>query len=279
MTFRIQHRNTIRNVRIMIRTLRMVGIDAPTRRSAPAVGVPPEASAPPGHLVGRALAMDRGAAVVIGDVIAREGAVAAWSIPGSVVRGAGRCRRTPTSPASWTAVTATEAGVQAGAGGCPASEVLPLSAPRFPAETRRQVDASRVCSRVPPSTCRPPTIVSGSNTCAKIGGVVSYERAPKRCPNGHRLGPHRVVVGWTPCTCATALRPSGATGHRTYRQSSAKRKSSFRPTRGHRSPGCNGRRDRHRSNRGPTRQASEPAGSQTRRPTGSRTFSFAEIVV
>ena len=54
------------------------------------------------------------------------------------------------------------------------------------------------------------------NTCAKICGVVSYERAPKRCLNGHRLGPHRVVVGWTPCTCATALRPSGATGHRTY---------------------------------------------------------------
>jgi len=47
-------------------------------------------------------------------------------------------------------------------------------------------------------------------------GVVSYERPPKFCPNGHRLGPRRVVLGWTPCTCATALRPSGATGHRTY---------------------------------------------------------------
>lgn len=46
--------------------------------------------------------------------------------------------------------------------------------------------------------------------------MVFYERAPTRCPNGHRLGPRRVVVGWTPCTCATALRPSGATGHRTY---------------------------------------------------------------
>lgn len=45
----------------------------------------------------------------------------------------------------------------------------------------------------------------------------SYERAPKVCPEGHRLGPNRVVVGWIPCSCETALRPSGAMGHRTYR--------------------------------------------------------------
>ncbi|MCD5419779.1 hypothetical protein LRS71_09455 [Rhodococcus pyridinivorans] len=41
--------------------------------------------------------------------------------------------------------------------------------------------------------------------------MASFERAPKACPNGHRLGPNRVIVGWTPCTCAP-----GITGHRTY---------------------------------------------------------------
>lgn len=70
--------------------------------------------------------------------------------------------------------------------------------------------------RVPPSTCRPLTIAPRVERMCENWLVVSYERAPKRCPNGHRLGPHRVVVGWKPCTCATALRPSGASGHRTY---------------------------------------------------------------
>lgn len=100
--------------------------------------------------------------------------------------------------------------------GCPASEVLPALDARFPAETMRQADASRSPLSRPSIDLPPPTITLDSNSCAKICGVVSYERAPKRCPNGHRLGPHRVVVGWTPCTCPTALRPSGATGHRTY---------------------------------------------------------------
>ncbi len=53
--------------------------------------------------------------------------------------------------------------------------------------------------------------------CAKIVHMASYERAPKFCPNGHRLGPKRVIVGWTACWCESSLRPSGARGHRTYR--------------------------------------------------------------
>lgn len=50
--------------------------------------------------------------------------------------------------------------------------------------------------------------------------VVAYERAPKLCPNGHRLGPNRVVVGWMPCSCETAVTSSGAHGHRLYACSS-----------------------------------------------------------
>ena len=137
----------------------------------------------PGHLVDRSSAMDGGAAVVIGDVIAREGAVAAWSIPGSVVRGAGRCRRTPLPPAPWTAVTGRPRRVCRPVRRCPASEVLPLSMPGVLRKRCGRPMLPEVRSRVPPSTCRPPTITPESNTCAKIGGVVSYERAPKFCPN------------------------------------------------------------------------------------------------
>jgi len=61
--------------------------------------------------------------------------------------------------------------------------------------------------------------------------------------------------------------------------SSAMRRSSFPRTPGHRSPGCSGRRDRRRSSRGPARKASEPAGSQTRRPTRIQNISVADIVV
>ncbi|NKT60965.1 hypothetical protein GS885_23430 [Rhodococcus hoagii] len=38
----------------------------------------------------------------------------------------------------------------------------------------------------------------------------SYERAPKQCPNGHPLGPGRVLVGWFACSCTERG------GHRTY---------------------------------------------------------------
>lgn len=33
---------------------------------------------------------------------------------------------------------------------------------------------------------------------------------PSRCPDGHRLGPHAVIVGYLPCICA------GGSGHRTF---------------------------------------------------------------
>lgn len=155
-----------------------------------------------------------GAAVATGDVIV---ARTRWQLGRSpVARGAGQCRRTPTSPASWTAVTAGEARCAGRCEGARHRRFFRLSTPVFLRKRCGRPMLPEVRSRVPPSTCRPPTITLDSNTCAKICGVVSYERAPKRCLNGHRLGPHRVVVGWTPCTCATALRPSGATGHRTY---------------------------------------------------------------
>lgn len=184
-----------------------------------------------------------------------------------VVRGAGRCRRTHFPPASWTAGTAAEAGVQAGAkvpgiGGSPALDA------GFPAERCGRPMLPEVRSRVPPSTCRPPTITPESNTCAKICGVVSYERAPKRCPHGPPTGTPPGGRGWTPCTCATALRPSGATGHRTYLCTRLRcgnpRSAPYGATV---LRGAVARPDRRRSRRDPAREASEPAGSQTRRPT------------
>jgi hypothetical protein len=38
----------------------------------------------------------------------------------------------------------------------------------------------------------------------------TIERPPLTCPNGHPLGPNRVLVGWLPCSC------QGGLGHRTY---------------------------------------------------------------
>jgi hypothetical protein len=37
------------------------------------------------------------------------------------------------------------------------------------------------------------------------------EVAPEQRPNGHQLGPNRVVKGWLPCLCV-----EGRSGHRTY---------------------------------------------------------------
>jgi hypothetical protein len=34
---------------------------------------------------------------------------------------------------------------------------------------------------------------------------------PERCPNGHRLGPRAVIVGYLPCICSWPER-----GHRTF---------------------------------------------------------------
>ncbi len=183
MTFRIQHRNTIRNVRIMIRTLRMIGIGAmPSLRGARGRGLGGGGLGHPGLLEGR--------------------------------DGAGGIHVPRFGAGSWGSDRYRD-GVEAGAGvpGIGGSSALDVW---FPAETMRQADASRSSLSRPSIDLPPIDYTLGSNTCAKIGRVASYGRAPKRCPNGHRLGPHRVVVGWTPCTCATALRPSGASGHRTY---------------------------------------------------------------
>jgi hypothetical protein len=30
------------------------------------------------------------------------------------------------------------------------------------------------------------------------------EITPERCPNGHPLGPGRVLIGWLPCQCSWA---------------------------------------------------------------------------
>lgn len=43
--------------------------------------------------------------------------------------------------------------------------------------------------------------------CARIGTMIPTRDGrwrvvqPARCPNGHLLGPHRVLVGWSPCPC------------------------------------------------------------------------------
>lgn len=43
-------------------------------------------------------------------------------------------------------------------------------------------------------------------------GTETVERGtPLRCPNGHRLRPPNVRIGWLPCTCVPGM------GHRTYR--------------------------------------------------------------
>jgi hypothetical protein len=39
------------------------------------------------------------------------------------------------------------------------------------------------------------------------------EPSPDHCPNGHRLGPGRVLVGWLPCHCA---RDPNRLGYRTW---------------------------------------------------------------
>lgn len=36
---------------------------------------------------------------------------------------------------------------------------------------------------------------------------------PNECPHGHPLRPGRVLVGWSPCTCAAAI--TNHRGHRT----------------------------------------------------------------
>ncbi|MCP2334752.1 hypothetical protein [Actinomadura rupiterrae] len=46
---------------------------------------------------------------------------------------------------------------------------------------------------------------------------MTTEHVPFLCPRGHRLGPGRVIVGWSPCGCPPVLeRGRGLRGHRTY---------------------------------------------------------------
>lgn len=41
------------------------------------------------------------------------------------------------------------------------------------------------------------------------------EPSPESCPQGHQLGPDRMLLGWQSCLCTTAVRNHG--GHRTWR--------------------------------------------------------------
>lgn len=170
----------------------------------------------PGHLVDCSLAMDGGPRW---SSAMSSPARAPWQPGRSPGPGRSRGRTVPADPLPplcGTAVTATEAGVQAGAKvpGIGGSSALDA---RCPAETMRQADASRSpLSR--PSIDLPPTDYNArvEHMCENRWCGVLRTRTETVPERGHRLGPHRVVVGWTPCTCATALRPSGATGHRTY---------------------------------------------------------------
>lgn len=40
------------------------------------------------------------------------------------------------------------------------------------------------------------------------------ELTPEQCPNGHPLGPGKVLIGWQPCSCASKDK-GGPGGHRT----------------------------------------------------------------
>lgn len=43
------------------------------------------------------------------------------------------------------------------------------------------------------------------------------DHIPFLCPQGHRLGPGRVIVGWSPCICPPCAESGkGLHGHRTY---------------------------------------------------------------
>ncbi len=173
----------------------------------------------------------------------------------------------------------TEADVRAGAAMPGLGGSCALGA-WFPAETRRQADASRSPpSR--PSIDLPPTDYKRPSRTRVRNSVVW-------CPTSALRSSARTGTGWDHAGWSWA-------GHRVPAQqrcapreppdiapicaSSAMRRSSFPRTPGHRSPGCSGRRDRRTSSRGPARQRSKPAGSQTRRPARIQNISIAEIMV
>lgn len=163
---------------------------------------------------------------------------------------------------------------------CPVSEVLPLSMPVFLRKrggrpTLPEVRLSRPSIDLPPTDYKRPsrTHMRKSVVCCPTSALRSSARTGTGWDrtewswDGHRAPARR--------RCAPRERPDTAPTC----ASSAMRRSSFPRTPGHRSPGCNGHRDRHRSNQGPTRKVSEPAGSQTGRPAGIQKISFAEFVV
>jgi hypothetical protein len=57
------------------------------------------------------------------------------------------------------------------------------------------------------------------NTCSYAGQMTagdvrrpSWWSYPERCHRGHEWGPGRVIVGWMPCDCPSAITASGM-GH------------------------------------------------------------------
>ncbi len=108
--------------------------------------------------------------------------------PGRSFEGQDGASEPPTSP---RAVDGSDRDRGGCAGRCEGARYRRFFRSRCPGVLRKRCGRPmlpEVRSRVPPSTCRPPTITPWSNTCANIGGVVSYERAPKRCPNGPPTG-------------------------------------------------------------------------------------------
>ena len=84
------------------------------------------------------------------------------------------------------------------------------------------VSAVGRCGRTRAGAQRPTTVRSSAQPWRPGRGPLSVgrgtvdrmavvEHAPAECPNGHQLGPNRVVVGWHPCDCT-----EGRSGHRTY---------------------------------------------------------------
>ncbi len=208
--------------------------------------------------------------------------MAGGATPGSLEGGMtvpGGTRIPPVRAGSWRGVTVPRRAygpVQ----GCPVSEVLPLSMPGFLRKRggRPMLPEVRL-SR--PSIDLPPTDYKRRSRTHARKSVVW-------CPTSGLRSSARTGTGWDPAgwswdgyrapaqrPCVPREPPDTAPTC----ASSAMRRSSFPRTPGHRSPGCSGRRDRRRSSRGPARKASEPAGSQTRRPARIQNINVADIVV
>lgn len=185
--------------------------------------------------------------------------------PGRSFEGQDGASEPPTSP---RAVDGSDRDRGGCAGRCEGARYRRFFRSRCPGVLRKRCGRPmlpEVRSRVPPSTCRPPTITPWSNTCANIGGVVSYERAPKRCPNGPPTGTAPGGRGLDTVHLRDSPAPLGSdrTPHLpVHRLRGGDLRSA--PYGAAVLRGAVARRDRRRSSRGPAREASEPAGSQTR---------------